>query len=155
MKKFKFKLDTPLKVKQIKEKLEKQRLRETILSKNKEQKQLNTLKTMAHNTRRNMSEMLVEHSEVRDIYGFDIYINNIKTLVERQKIAVHKAQELYDLTRTSYIEKRRDKEMLEKLEEKSFLGYSKELYLEEQNLSDELGGIAYERRERDVCNGHS
>lgn len=155
MKKFKFKLDTPLKIKRMKEKIEIQKLAETITAKENEQKQLKTLKRIALDTREDLDEVLVDYSKAKDLYSFDIYMNSLKTLVERQKTVVNKAEELYNLTRLSYIEKRRDKEILEKLEEKSFQAYSKELDKEEQNLSDESGSLAFNRRERDVCNGYT
>lgn len=154
MKKFKFKLSTPLKIKQMKEEIEKQKLAESITKKNHELSRLNELKQEKLDTRENLKEALNSSTKITDLNDFGAYMVNLKSLVQKQQTVVAQAEELYELTRQSYIESRKEKEILEKLEEKSFQAYFRELDRVEQKISDESASLAYNRRKRDVPNGY-
>lgn len=137
MKKFKFKLETPLKVKKINEDLCKQKLAEAILAKSKEENRLNNLLMTEVKIKAELKDKLSDSIKVEDLCLFNTYIDDLNSGIQFQKIAVDNAILAYDRSRLTFIETRKERQVFEKIKEKRFVAYLKEINSEEQKISDE------------------
>jgi len=137
MKKFNFKLETPLKVKKITENLRKQKLAEAILVKSKEESRLNNLLLTDVKIKGELKNKLSASVEAQDLCLFNTYIDDLNSNIQFQKVAVDNAIVAYDRSRLSFIETRKERQVFEKIKEKRFGAYLKEMNSEEQKQSDE------------------
>lgn len=147
MRKFKFKLKTPLKVKQMEEKVKKQKLAAAIARQNYEKKLLKTLLTQRLALDSDLQKNLEISIKVEELYVYINYMETIKRQIENQKKSLFKAKEDCNKTRSSFIESRKERQILEKIKQKSFKTYIEEINREEQKLSDEIAISNFCRRE--------
>ena len=104
MKRFKFKLETPLKVKQTIEKIKKQQLYEAISLKRREEKRLAELVNVRNDVVSNIQILKQDSTDIRTLFFADLYMRHIETLIEEQKQVVNKANCAYDDKRQSFLE---------------------------------------------------
>ena len=149
MKKFKFRLSTPLKVKQMLEDIKKQELADAIAAKNREANRLQLLKTTELRIRNEMFNSLSKATEIQELKGYDSCLYKIRVQTNSQRIAVQTADEAYETVRISFIESKRDRQILEKVREKKYITHIQEMNRDEQKQSDESAIISFSRREGD------
>ncbi|NLU10935.1 MAG: flagellar export protein FliJ [Tepidanaerobacter acetatoxydans] len=150
MKKFYFRLETPLRIKQLKEKMEKQRLAEAVIKRNKEEKHLVQLELSKKKAREGIEKKLSDSVETRLLSDYSIYVSHMTSQIDAQKIAVKQAHDIYEKRRLSYLAHRREKQIFEKIKEKKYIDYNKRVNNEEQKISDEVANINYSRLERNT-----
>ncbi|WP_213951238.1 MULTISPECIES: flagellar export protein FliJ [Tepidanaerobacter] len=150
MKKFSFRLETPLRIKELKEKIEKQKLAEAINEKNKAEKSLTQLELSKKDTWEKIEKQLYDSIKTNVLSDFGVYSAHISSKIDRQKIVVKNTHRFYEERVHSYIISRREKQILEKVKEKKFAVYNKNLNAEEQKITDEVANINYDRLERDT-----
>ena len=85
MKKFRFKFDTSLRIKNLKERLDRYRLAETIIERDKEQNYLDELKLTNKNIKADINTKLNKSVTVNVLSDYGNYTANIKTLIDSQK----------------------------------------------------------------------
>lgn len=149
MKKFRFKFDTSLRIKNLKERLDRYRLAETIIERDKEQNYLDELKLTNKNIKADINTKLNKSVTVNVLSDYGNYTANIKTLIDSQKELVKKATDLYEEARHSFLESRKERQIFDKLKEKRHNEYFKEMNRAEQIIIDELANVNYSRLERD------
>lgn len=147
MRKFKFKLKTPLKIKQMKEKIKKQKLATAIIRQNYEKKQLKTLLLQKVDLDSALQKNLKSFIKVEELYAHKNFLQDLNKQIKHQKKSVSKAKKEYLKSRLSFIETRKERQILEKLKQKSFTLYMDEINREEQKVSDEIAISNYCRRE--------
>ncbi|AYO30466.1 flagellar export protein FliJ [Biomaibacter acetigenes] len=147
MKKFNFKLETPLKVKKITEKIHKQKLAEAILIKLKEEDRLNNLLQTDSKIKGELESSLSDSVKVMDLSLFNTYIDDLNSSIKSQKIVVDNAVAVYNHSRVSFIEIKKERQVFEKIKEKRFRDYLKQVNLEEQKNSDESAATRHIFRE--------
>ncbi|NLZ53278.1 MAG: flagellar export protein FliJ [Thermoanaerobacteraceae bacterium] len=150
MKKFYFRLDTPLRIKQLKEKIEKQRLSQAILKKNTEKNRLTQMKLTKKNIRNIIDENLLTSVEIRELSDYSVFATDMLVLIEAQKDVVKQANEIYERTKLDFLRCRRERQIYEKVKEHQYNEYSIMISREEQKISDELANINYSRLERNI-----
>lgn len=152
MKKFKFKLYTPLKVKNIVEKVKKQELAEAITLKKQEEDNLRFYINKSLETRKSFETLLLS-SNVRtsDLTVFNNYIDDMDNKIESQQKKVEQASEKCTEKRISFIKAKQEKEILEKLKSKQFKLYKQSINHEEQKTCDEIAVINYCRHKGDLA----
>lgn len=143
MKRFNFKLETPLKVKKINENLRKQKLAEAIQIKLKEENRLDDLLLTDVKTRSELKNKLSASVEAQDLCSFNTYIDDLNSGIQFQKVAVDNAITAYDRSRLTFIETRKERQVFEKIKEKKFGAYLKEMNSEEQKQSDESAAASH------------
>lgn len=150
MKKFSFRLETPLRIKELKEKIEKQKLAEAISEKSKAEKSLAQLELSKKDIWEKIEKQLYDSISTNVLSDFSVYSAHISSKIDNQKIIVKNMHRFYEERVHYYIISRREKQILEKVREKKFAVYNKDLNAEEQKVTDEVANINYERSERDT-----
>lgn len=150
MKKFYFRLETPLRIKQLKEKTEKQKLAEAVIKRNKEEKHLVQLELSKKMAREGIEKKLFNSVETRVLSDYSMYASHMTSQIDAQKIAVKQAHDIYEKRRLSYLAHRREKQIFEKIKEKKYVDYNKKVNDEEQKISDEVANTNYSRLERNT-----
>jgi flagellar FliJ protein len=143
MKKFNFKLETPLKVKKITEKIRKQKLAEAILLKLKEEDRLNNLLQTDSKIKGELESSLSDSVKVMDLTLFNTYIDDLNSSIQSQKNTVDNAVAAYNHSRVSFIEIKKERQVFEKIKEKRFRDYLKQVNSEEQKNSDETAATRH------------
>lgn len=147
MRKFKFKLKTPLKVKKIKEKINRQRLASAIAREHQEKKALKLLYEERTDLDANMQGYLRSFVKISELCKINNYLLNIDNQIELQKKSVSKAKKNSNNTRLSFIKSKKERQILEKIKQKTFTLYMREANSEEQKVSDEIAISNFCRRE--------
>lgn len=138
MKKFRFNLEAPLKVKKIHEDLCKQKLAEAIRRKLKAEEHLSYLISAEAKAKDDLKDKLLNSVKVEDLCLFDTYIYDLNSCIQIQKTALNNATLAYDQCRNDFMRKRKDRQVIEKIKEKRYMAYLKEINSDEQKISDEL-----------------
>lgn len=137
MKKFKFKLETPLKIKKINEEIRKQKLAEAINIKNKEENRLKALIRIDSDIKSELKYSLQESLKAKDLSLLATYMSHIKSDIHAQEITFKNAMMAYEKTRLSFIDIKKERQIFEKIRENKLNSYFKEINLEEQKITDE------------------
>lgn len=137
MKKFKFKLETPLKIKKINEEIRKQKLAEAINIKNKEENRLKALIRIDSDIKSELKYSLQESLKAKDLSLLAAYMSHIKSDIHAQEITFKNAMMAYEKTRLSFIDIKKERQIFEKIRENKLNSYFKEINLEEQKITDE------------------
>lgn len=145
MKKFYFRLETPLRIKQLKEKIERQKLSQAILKKRTEENRLYKMNILKENTRKEFDKIILTSAEIRDLSYYSVFDADMSFLIESQKNVVKQAQEAYERCTNNFISSRRERQIYEKIKEHQYKEYNMILNREEQKITDELGNINYSR----------
>ena len=97
-----------------------------------------------------IEKQLYDSVKTNVLSDFGVYSAHISSKIDRQKIVVKNTHRFYEERVHSYIISRREKQILEKVKEKKFAVYNKNLNAEEQKITDEVANINYDRLERDT-----
>lgn len=147
MRKFKFKLKTPLKVKKLKEKMSRQQLASAIARENQEKRILRLLHKEKSNLDANMQKSLRTSIKVDELYKINNYLLNLDNKIKLQGNLVSKAKKNCHDSRLSFIKSKKERQILEKIKQKTFALYMQEANSEEQKISDEIAISNFCRRE--------
>jgi len=145
MKRFNFSLETPLRIKQLKEKIEKQELSQAIFKKRMEENRLYELNNVQKNTRIALDKKLLSSANIKDISEYGIFAIDLSFLIKNQQDMVKHAEEVYEKSKENFLRCRRERQIYEKLKEQRYTEYNFMLNREEQKISDELANVNYSR----------
>jgi flagellar FliJ protein len=149
MRKFKFRLQTPLKVKLIKEKMARQEFLRALVVKQGEEDVLRLLNQKYSDTKKTLGELNQGYVNIGHLMDFDIYSNALRGKIKDQREAVKRSEIVCDSTRSGYIEAKKEKQVLEKIREKRHHKHVKSINREEQKLSDEIAENLFSRKDGD------
>lgn len=152
MKKFHFRLSTPLRIKQLREKIEKQKLAEAVIERDKQKNHLAALELTKRNIQEMIDENLFTSVQMKVLSDYGVYAADMTTLIDTQRDAVKQAIEVYENKRLSFLGYRQERQIFERIKEYKYSDYNKKMNKEEQKISDELANINHSRLERDVPN---
>jgi flagellar FliJ protein len=150
MKKFYFRLSTPLRIKKLRENIEKQKLAEAVIEKDKAENRLVELEVTKKNTLEGIKKRLSTSVETKVLSDYDVFAAEMISLIDMQKDIINQVSEVYEKRRLSFLDHRRERDIYEKIKEKSYNDYNKKMNKEEQKIIDELANINHSRLERDV-----
>ena len=146
MKKFKFRLQTPLKIKQMIEDINKQELIKAIIKKNEEQKRLQILCELRdYNQERLTADLCNGSLRIQEIKYYEYYLNYLFDATKQQQKNVIEAEQLYEHRRHSFLELKKNRQILEKLRDKKLEIYKLMLQHEEQKISDQIASERFTR----------
>ncbi len=153
MKKFYFRLSTPLRIKQLREKIEKQKLAQAVIEKDRAENHLVQLEQTKNKVRKGIEKTISVSIETRALSDYGVYAADMISLIDTQKNVIKQAREVYEKSRHSFLSYRRERKIYEKIKKKKYNDYNKKINREEQKISDELANINHSRLGRDVPNG--
>ncbi len=149
MKKFEFRLQ---RVMEVKEEIEKQKERDFALAKRKaieEENKLNEIKIQYEGCWKDIenktSQDTVDTNEINQYYK---YLQKLEGDIERQFIYLHEANAEVERRRHILIEASKERKILENLKDRKMASYQEELNRQEQNFFDEIAGNQYNREQR-------
>ncbi|MCG0274588.1 MAG: flagellar export protein FliJ [Thermosediminibacteraceae bacterium] len=146
MKRFKFSLDAPLRVKQKIEQIREQQLIEARMELEREKKELRVLEEKKGNIKSSLEQKVKESLKVAELAFFEALINTVNSKLKNQERKVAGAFERCKEAMEVYIISRRERQVIEKLKEKRFNAYLSELNREEQKILDDIASLAFLRR---------
>lgn len=146
MKKYKFKLQTLLNIKEQMESNIKNELGAEITHLNREKKLLNSYI--------NKKELYVENSvkkntgiiNISQVILYNNYIKGLCQKIKEQKNCVNKTQYNIDKIRERLIVTSKEKQMLQKLDEKEFENFKYNNIIEEQKINDEVLSFKHSKK---------
>jgi flagellar FliJ protein len=147
MKKFKFRLHTPLKIKYIKEKMAKQKFAQALLVRQCEAQKLAFLKEQDTALQDGLREVTKDFVSVSQLLDHHVYSNALRRIIKDQEEEVKLAENNCMSSRRDYIEARKEKQVLEKVKEKKYEKHIKSLDKEEQKQSDEAAVNLFNRKD--------
>lgn len=136
MKKFEFKLDKVLKVRQIEKELAENRLMEANQKVRESEQEISFLEDKQENLYQFIREenlTVGQHIQTRN------YLNNQRQKINQTEDKLTEYREEVVQCQQEYINKKQKEEMMEKLKDKAYQRYNKKLLLKEQKVLDELG----------------
>ena len=148
MKKFRFRLETPLRIKQLKEKMEKQKLSQALYRKRTEESLLADMQLAKANARGEMENKLLNSVQIRELSPFCLFERKMLDLIENQEDVVKQVSEICEERRKDFLKSRIERQIYEKIREYQYKEYNIMVNKEEQKISDELASINYSRLER-------
>ncbi|TYP59929.1 flagellar export protein FliJ [Thermosediminibacter litoriperuensis] len=146
MKRFKFNLNTPLRVKQKIEQMRKQQLMEVILTLEREKNELKILEENKAAIKVNLEQKMRDSLKAAELAFFEACINTLDLKVKNQKYRVAGALERYNKAVDVFISSRQERQILERLRDKRFGAYLVEFNREEQKALDDIASLAFFRR---------
>jgi len=148
MKKFRFRLETPLRIKQLKEKMEKQKFLQALYRKRTEESLLADMQLAKANARGEMENKLLNSVQIRELSPFCLFERKMLDLIENQEVVVKQVSEICEERRKDFLKSRIERQIYEKIREYQYKEYNIMVNKEEQKISDELASINYSRLER-------
>ena len=148
MKKFRFRLETPLRIKQLKEKMEKQKFSQALYRKRTEESLLADMQLAKANARGEMENKLLNSVQIRELSPFCLFERKMLDLIENQEVVVKQVSEICEERRKDFLKSRIERQIYEKIREYQYREYNVMVNKEEQKISDELASINYSRLER-------
>lgn len=147
MKKFVYKMQSVLNIKEKLEEQEKARYAAAAAKLNEEEQKLDALYVRRADCEARLRELVGANLNVMTIRHGEDALETLKIFIERQKMAVQKAQDNVDAAMHRLREAMAERKTQEKLKEKAFQGYLAELNAEEQKEIDELVSFRYKSAE--------
>jgi flagellar FliJ protein len=147
VKKFKFSLETPLKIKQMVEDIEKQKLLKAIAKKEQKEKQLAELLAITRDAKHQLAHRLSENAKMADINSYDIYLYNLYHRLKEQQRKLKDAVKTCEHRRHTFLESKKNRQVLEKIRDTKLVVYNLNIIREEQKISDEITSVRYNRLE--------
>ena len=138
MKKFVYKMQSVLNIKEKLEEQEKARYATAQAKLNEEEQKLAALNLRRADCEANLRELVGANLNIMTIRHGEDALETLKIFIERQKTAVQKAQNNVDAAMHRLREAMVERETQEKLKEKAFQEYLAELNAEDQKEIDEL-----------------
>lgn len=149
MKKFEFRLQ---RVMEVKEEIEKQKERDFSLARKKvieEENKLTAIKKQYESCWKDIedktSRETVDTTEIRQYYQ---YLQKLEGDIERQFIYLQEANAEMERRRHILIEASKERKILENLKDRKLASYNEEMNRIEQNFFDEIAGNQYHREQR-------
>jgi flagellar FliJ protein len=146
MRRFKFNLNTALRVKQKIEQIREHQLIEARMVLEREKQELLALKEKKNDIKQVMERELQRPLKAAELMLYESIMNALNERVKNQeskvKCAIEKSKEITEL----YLAARRERQVMEKLKEKKYANYLIELNREEQKILDDIASLAYIRR---------
>ncbi len=139
MPQFNFRLQKVLDVRKYKEEVKKQELAALLLEYQKEQEFLNYLKFNQDKYQKELREKQVGALDVFELIFYYTYLFKLHQDIEQQINTLCKLQEQIDLKREEVIQAQKERKIVEKLKDKKWIDFKKELDLSEQKFLDEIG----------------
>ncbi|MCX7746998.1 MAG: flagellar export protein FliJ [Clostridia bacterium] len=144
--KFKFKLQPLLNVKiQIEDSL-KNEFGKAMLKLEQEKERLSLLEYERKELIGTFNERSAQGVMVKELREYTAYISHMKEKMDLQKENINAAQRNVDKCREELIKASREREIIEKLKEKKYQEYLKEILKEEQKTNDEVVSYSYNNR---------
>lgn len=137
MKKYQFKLDKVLEVRQIEEEQAQNLLMQAREKAREIEEDINRLEEVQSDLYEHLREEEGWSLEENMIYRN--YINQNRNKIKKSKQWLFSQKEEVKLYRETFMEKRKNREVLEKLKDKDYHRYNKEMLLKEQKVLDEMG----------------
>lgn len=147
MKKFVYKMQSVLNIKEKLEEQEKARYAAAAAKLNEEEQKLDALYVRRADCEAHLRELVGANLNVMTIRHGEDALETLKIFIERQKMAVQKAQDNVDAAMHRLREAMAERKTQEKLKEKAFQGYLAELNAEEQKEIDELVSFRHKSAE--------
>lgn len=146
MRRFKFNLNTALRVKQRIEQIREQQLMEARKALEIEKRELMVLKEKESDMKQAMERKLERKLKAAELMLYEAVMNTLKDRIVNQEVRVEQAREKSREAMESFLAARRERQAIEKLKEKKYAGYLVELNREEQKILDDIASLAYIRR---------
>lgn len=147
MAKFKFKLETVLKVKIRVEELRKKELQLAQSQRDQAYKQLQQRQTEVSQTLNNFREDLMQRIDVRQAVNYDRFLQWLNKQVELAMAHLEQCELQVTEARNKLVEAAKEKQILEKLKEKAYEAFKLEEQRLENQFLDELGTGSYIRQD--------
>ncbi len=147
MKKFKFRLHTPLKIKSLREKMSKQRFAHALLVRQCEVQKLASLKEQDAALQDGLREVTKDFVSISRLVDYHVYSKTLRRIIRDQEEEVRLAENKCISARNDYVEARKGKQVLEKVKEKKYIKHIKSLDREEQKQSDEAAVNLFNRKD--------
>jgi len=147
MPKFKFKLQPVLEHRQKKEDIFKKELAEVKKRFESEKLLLEELKQKLFDLQSELREKQKSSFEISDIAAYSSYIDRVEGEIELKIIKLTEIAEDVKKAQKRLLEASKDKKILEKLHERKYEEFQKELERIEQGLIDELATIRHGRKQ--------
>lgn len=136
MKKFKFKLNKVLEVREIEEEQAQNRLLEAQQKAREIEENINSLEGIQEDLYQSIRKS--EGISIDENIAYRNYIHNNRHKINETKRTLSAQEENVLISRENYLEKRKKKEALEKVKNKEYNRYYKDILLKEQKELDEM-----------------
>lgn len=147
MAKFKFNLQTVLKLKEQLEQNAKNNLGKATKVLEQEEKALEELFVYKEELIKSFKEKSKQGTNVQELINHNNYLLKLNKRIKNQNQNVDIARRNVDKQRQVLVEASREKKVLEKLREKKFEEYMKEEYKKEQKITDEIVSYKYSQKD--------
>jgi len=141
MKKHNFRLQKVLKVKQLKQDIEEQKLAVSKQHLNEERNHLVELKERERNFLDQLKEKRLASSRGHEIQKYSSYQRQVEKYVEQQNQNVQVASDAVDEQRSNLIQAAQETNMIDKLKERAYEQYLRRMDSVEQKQVDELSQL--------------
>ena len=145
MQRFKFSLESLLKVRHMHEEQAQLHLSRSIMLLKSEQLRLKEIVQYAANTREEWQQALSEKKKIDDFILYSSYLHKLTVQRDNQQLEVEKAAQFNKECLFTYSEALKKRKIVERLKEKKRQQHYCESLAEEQKFLDELGTQRYHR----------
>ena len=146
MNRYRFKLQRVLDVKNIYKELRRRDLRDSLLKLNKEEGVLGNLQGNLNSSQNEMKQRRKKSFAGFELSFYYSYFNFLSTMIDIQIKRIEKARGEVTDRREKLIAATKEKEILEKLKERTWQAYLTEFKREEQLFSDEISSANFFRK---------
>jgi flagellar protein FliJ len=148
MKKFKFKLETVLNVKEMTEEQLKHELMKLNGLKQQEEQLLLEVNEKRAYIAREKSDKNKKGTDIQNLIYFEQYLGFLLKKIDDTKLSIKVLEIKVDKKRAEVVEASREKKVFEKLKEKAFDEFVKVVNINEQKALDEAAVSKYNRKEQ-------
>ncbi|MCE5300216.1 MAG: flagellar export protein FliJ [Spirochaetia bacterium] len=148
MKKFRFKLETVLNVKEQKEELLKTELLKLQAQKIEQEQMLKEIKEKRAYFSRQKSDESKGITDIQSLIYFEQYISSLLIKIDNTKNKIKELEKQADIKRVEVVEASREKKVFEKLKKKEFEEFEKAILYNEQKVLDEIAVNKFNRKEQ-------
>jgi len=146
MKKFKFKLEPVLMQRKHREDIKKKELAEVFRELKNAEDFLLAVKNDFNRTQAStMREESLKRIDIEKILLYESYMIYLRRLIEETLIRIEGIKKKLAKKRIEYIEATKAKRVIEKLREKQYYNYMKDMEIKEQKFIDEMGIVRHKR----------
>lgn len=148
MKKFKFKLETVLNVKERKEEQLKHELMQIQALKIREEQLLSEVKEKRAYISMEKSDENKKGTDIQNLVNFEQYLGVLLKKIDDTQNSIKVLEKKADIKRVEVVEASRQKKVFEKLKEKQFGEFQKVVIQNEQKVLDEMAVSKFNRKEQ-------
>jgi len=153
MRRYRFKLESLLKYRKLSEDKIKQELLQKMQKLRKCESQLNLMKSKKHKYAEEFTHVQLDGINGNQLFLYKNYLNSLLKQVEEQEIKTMNSKKESEEVRKDYLEARKEVESVEKLKEKDFQRYLKEMRISEQKALDEVTANQHNAKNGKLANG--